>query len=457
MPAKRKKVTGFGVQQSTSDSVTLSWNANPAAGGYRLYRATSEKGTYKLLKNITGNAQTTYTDTKRTLGKTYYYKIRMYMDVPGGSRLYGGWAYTKGQTSLETTTMTGALGKAGAVQVSWKKLAKADGYALYRSQNAQKGYTLAAELKGANKLEYMDTGLTAGTVWYYKVAPYVTVSGKKYYAAYTEPVSATVLPVQTSIASLTPGGGRMQVTWNAVPDASGYEVYAAYAKDGSYSKQFETTDRTVCSFMHTPKYAKREYFYKVRAFVLVNGQRLYADFSAPYSAISYKHDVILTSAVWDADAPVLGWKTNTAAAGYQLARSTAEDGEYVTLDADIPASGENSCTYTDTQATGEVLYYRIRLYEKNSDGVVIYGEWSEPYRVTKQTIAPEETEREPQAMPRTQQEETGVKQSDPEVNVTEQPAAEDEDVTEQPVTEEENVTEQSVTAEEDITGKTETA
>ena len=42
------------------------------AVSYKVYRATSENGTYKLMKTTTG---TSYTNTSVTAGKTYYYKV----------------------------------------------------------------------------------------------------------------------------------------------------------------------------------------------------------------------------------------------------------------------------------------------------------------------------------------------------------------------------------------------
>ena len=50
----------------------LSWEKVDGAVKYKVYRAESENGTYKLMKTTTG---TTYTNTNHKNGTTYYYYV----------------------------------------------------------------------------------------------------------------------------------------------------------------------------------------------------------------------------------------------------------------------------------------------------------------------------------------------------------------------------------------------
>ena len=54
-------------------STSLSWSSVKTAKTYEVYRATSEKGTYKKVATVKGKH---YTDKKLSKGKTYYYKVR---------------------------------------------------------------------------------------------------------------------------------------------------------------------------------------------------------------------------------------------------------------------------------------------------------------------------------------------------------------------------------------------
>lgn len=58
-----------------SKAVKLSWNKVIGASGYKIYRSTSKSGTYKLVKTISSGSTTSYTNTKLSSKKTYYYKI----------------------------------------------------------------------------------------------------------------------------------------------------------------------------------------------------------------------------------------------------------------------------------------------------------------------------------------------------------------------------------------------
>lgn len=61
---------------ATKDKMT--WDKVYGAQGYKIYRATSEKGTYRLIKTITKGSTTSYTAKRPNSKRKYYYKIRAY-------------------------------------------------------------------------------------------------------------------------------------------------------------------------------------------------------------------------------------------------------------------------------------------------------------------------------------------------------------------------------------------
>lgn len=81
-------------KQSTQTSIALSWGKIAGADGYRVYRATSKNGTYKMIKSISGSKNTSYKNTGLTVGKTYYYKVRAYETTKNGRR-YGTYSAVK--------------------------------------------------------------------------------------------------------------------------------------------------------------------------------------------------------------------------------------------------------------------------------------------------------------------------------------------------------------------------
>jgi uncharacterized repeat protein (TIGR02543 family) len=77
--------------RASSTSVRLTWGKVEGSTGYEIYRATSSEGTYTKL---TETASTSYTNTKLTTGKTYYYKVRAYRLV-GKTKVYGSFSAVK--------------------------------------------------------------------------------------------------------------------------------------------------------------------------------------------------------------------------------------------------------------------------------------------------------------------------------------------------------------------------
>ena len=65
------------------NKATVKWAKVAGASGYRVYRASSSSGTYKLVGTVSGASTLSYKDTGLTAGKTYYYKVRAYHTVDG--------------------------------------------------------------------------------------------------------------------------------------------------------------------------------------------------------------------------------------------------------------------------------------------------------------------------------------------------------------------------------------
>ena len=56
----------------------LSWSKVNTASGYKIYRATSKNGKYKLIKTVEGNKTFKYYDKKVYKKTRYYYYVKAY-------------------------------------------------------------------------------------------------------------------------------------------------------------------------------------------------------------------------------------------------------------------------------------------------------------------------------------------------------------------------------------------
>ncbi|MCD7887369.1 MAG: leucine-rich repeat protein [Clostridiales bacterium] len=164
---------------NTSKGITVKWSKVTGASGYYVYRKTSG-GSYSKIKTITSGSTVSYTDTavKSKNGTTYVYAVRAYFGSTLGS-------YTD-KTTVRVTAVSVSSAKNSAkktITVKWKKNAKASGYQLYISPTSD--FSSGTKQVYYTGTSYKITGLTKGKTYYVKVRAYKTVSGTKYYSAWS--------------------------------------------------------------------------------------------------------------------------------------------------------------------------------------------------------------------------------------------------------------------------------
>ena len=129
----------------------------------------------------------------------------------------------------------------GSVFRPWNPAPGALSYELYRSLTGIEGSFAA--LASVSDVTFLDTGLTNGTRYYYRLR---TV-GAYGVSAWSLKVSARPLPPPPSAppgnVTATAGNARVTLTWNAVEGATGYRIVRGAA--GSLeSKVIKTTALT---------------------------------------------------------------------------------------------------------------------------------------------------------------------------------------------------------------------
>ena len=246
---------------ASSGKPQLTWNAVSGATSYKVYRATSQNGTYSLLGTVTA---TSYTNTGAKAGVTYYYKVKA-VNAAGES------AYSNivsGRATVTTLTM-GHSSTSGKPQLTWKAVSGAASYRVYRATTKNGAYSVINTTKA---LTYTNTGAALGTTYYYKVEALNAAGKSMGFSAIVEGKVAPVLAVGYSSVS-----GKPQLTWKAVPGATEYQVYRSTQQNSGYSK-INTTTST--SYVNTGAKAGTTYYYRI---VAVKGTAA-SDFSNIVSA-----------------------------------------------------------------------------------------------------------------------------------------------------------------------------
>jgi fibronectin type 3 domain-containing protein len=253
---------------ATSGKPMLTWDAVDGATSYRVYRATSQNGPYRLLGSVT---TTTYVNTGAKDGVTYYYKVTAVND--SGESAYSN--IVSGQNKAVTpkpaapVVKIGHSASSGKPMLTWNAVSGATSYKVYRATAKNGAYSVINTTKA---LTYTNTGAALGTTYYYKVEA-LNAAGKS--LGFSDVVEGKVAPVLA--VGYSSVSGKPQLTWKAVPGATEYQVYRSTQQNSGYTK-INTT--TATSYVNTGAKAGTTYYYRI---VAVKGTAV-SDFSNIVSA-----------------------------------------------------------------------------------------------------------------------------------------------------------------------------
>ena len=123
------------------------------------------------------------------------------------------------------------------IKLSWEKVDGADGYQIYRATKKNGKFSRIATV-GAEKSEYINTKLSCGKTYYYKVRAFQKNGSKKIYSKYSAVTSAKVVPSKTAVKDVwggAVGGHRVTVEWKGIAGATDYQVQYRYTMNGKTS------------------------------------------------------------------------------------------------------------------------------------------------------------------------------------------------------------------------------
>ena len=134
--------------------------------GMKVYRATSKNGKYKLIKTT---SKSTFTDSKLSASKVYYYRVKVY--AKSGKKTYlSKWS---AKTAAEKYFAGLSLSRTpSGVRVKWKSV-KGTGYYLVR--RSTKGIPAEEDVlscEGKETTVYTDNEAKKGQAYYYSVTAY---------------------------------------------------------------------------------------------------------------------------------------------------------------------------------------------------------------------------------------------------------------------------------------------
>nr|MCA8836539.1 fibronectin type III domain-containing protein [Pseudomonadota bacterium] len=349
------------------DSTVLTWTTIADATRYEVWRHTADDSA--AATEMGGDADIaalTYSDTALSAGTQYYYWLK---------------ACTAGATATDcsvfgpvtavTTTpapaaeLTTAVSSDTAVAISWTEAADVTRYRILRgTTDVVADATELAPSTTITGTSYTDSGLTAGTQYYYWVRA-CTESGcstpnPTALTATTAPVAPATAPESAAVTTAT-----ATITWAEVTGAASYELYRGTSPDASEATTIGgDTAITAATYDDTELTAGTVYYYWVKA---CDAATACSGFSAPLAISTTPADAEApVAAMTDTTSIALTWTEVPGAIRYEVFRADADDSTMATEigdTADITGLG-----YTDSALTAATAYsYWVKACAAGAD------------------------------------------------------------------------------------------
>ncbi len=251
-------------------SVTLSWQPVENVSGYEICR--SDEGNndkFEVIKLIKDGKIEKYTDYDVKSGQTYFYRIRTF--VIQNKKYY----YSEGVIANVTTALSDlaelrtASQSDGEITLEWDSVSGATGYAVFKmDENGE--YQRLEMLKDEYTTAYTDSGLDPCKRYSYRVKPYKSVNGMRYYGGYAEVSAWTVTKAPEIKLSYNKNTGRITARWNKTDGAEGYDVLMSNFAEDNY-KLIASTKET--EFTTEKVKTDNLYFIKVRGYFTADGKK----------------------------------------------------------------------------------------------------------------------------------------------------------------------------------------
>ncbi len=282
--------TSFELEGYDQDNgIRLTWDQYPYSvqtsnsniDGYKIVRSlTSSEPTYPndYLVYISGANNTDYLDTSVSNNKSYYYRVGAYKN--GSVISYSNYIYIthNGNNSTSSTEFTlNVSSQNNGIHLSWDKTDydEAIGYKIVRStSNSSPNYPdhYLTYISGTNNLDYVDTSVNNGQVYYYRIGAYDGDDILEYTSAksieFTGNNNSDNEDLELEATTVT---GGIKLTWNIYDQdsISGYKIMRSETDSSpTYPDEYYKfiSGSNSKSYVDTSAKSGHSYYYRIGAY-----------------------------------------------------------------------------------------------------------------------------------------------------------------------------------------------
>ena len=171
---------------------------------------------------------------------------------------------------------------ANAASLSWKKVAAADGYYIYRSTGEENDFEKAGTVKDGKTTEFTVKKLEQASEYKFYVTAYknhndATVESKEY-----QTLTAFTLPETQKLSNVASQDvGKLSFEWEINAKASGYQLQYVQGDgtDFSAAESVNIKNKATSSFEVSKLTAKKTYAVRARTFVVYKGSKVFGKWS----------------------------------------------------------------------------------------------------------------------------------------------------------------------------------
>lgn len=349
-------VTGIRSTSNTSTSNTITWNASTKAEGYEIYQWIGTTDSYKLIGTTTS---TKFTNSKKSSGTMYRYKVRAFNNVDG-QRIEGAYSSEFTTCTLPANVSFSLCSTdVDSITLNWNKVSKATGYQVEMYTNGT--WKTLSTLSGTS---YTASDLSQKTAYRFRVRAIRNYNYINYYGDYTEK-DITIRPANTpeGLSSSANTSSSNTITWKSMNGVSGYSVYQWIGTTDSYKKLGDTA---YPYYTNSGKSSGTMYTYRVKAYYVSDNVMQYSK-PAQVVTCTLPANVTVTTAKRSGSNISLAWNKVSKATGYEIYVKSGRSWKKLTT-----TSGKS---YTAKNLSGTKTF-RIRAYRKYN-GVNYYGAYTE--------------------------------------------------------------------------------
>lgn len=256
------------------------------------------------------------------------------------------------------------------VVLEWQAVEGVTSYTVYRSKQKDSGFSIIQE--GLTDTVYVDSDVDENTNYYYLIRSFATADGQDVFSPYTAAAAIVGWRAPQDVALSQTDEGT-DISWTPVPGAEGYKVFRSTRETSGFAGVVES--HTGNRFIDTT-YAKGQAgYYKVAAYITINGERIYSPASgAVWNGVEparptppKKVNISVTK-----DGILIKWEPVDNVDGYKVLRSMEKDKNYSGV-----KDGTKMTRFTDTNVDEHATYYyKVMAYRKEA-GKRVYSDSSE--------------------------------------------------------------------------------